>query len=155
MTFCSKVGQFATVIFIVLVISSGCSMLPNKSIKTSELPTESTTASAAAPGPAKYFVEIHTSFGQPKLYTGTITEPTTVQQALNKSGALKHLNSPQADLYRLLPGGNPPLKMPVEFKGKQVKYEQDYALHPNDRIIARNKSNSTISDLVDTLTSGR
>ena len=153
MTFCSKVGQFATVISMVLVISSGCSMLPNQTIKKGELPTDSSAAPTADSSQANYFVEIHASFGQPKLFTGTISEPTTVQQALNKSGALKNIGSPQVDLYRVLPGGAPPLKMPVEFKGKLVKYEQDYALHPNDRIIVRNNS-SSFSELVDSLTPG-
>ena len=151
MSFCSKNGVFAGFIIAVVAISQGCSVLPNPSSR--ELPAD--IPAAQADSQANYYVEIHASFGQPKLYTGSINEPTTVQQALEISGALSDVKSPQVDLYRMLPGGAPPLKMPVEFKGKRVKYEQDYSLHPNDRIIVRSQSNSAFDRLVDSLTPGK
>ena len=154
MTFCSKRYKFATVLVLGILVSSGCSVLPNPSTK--ELPTEVTAnANGTAPAPpAKFYVEAHSAFGQPKLYTGTITQPTTVQAALEMSGLLRSVRSPEVDLYRRIPGA-PPLKLPIEFKGDRVKYEQDYALHPNDRVVVRNKSNSPIDKIVDTLTFGQ
>ncbi len=98
---------------------------------------------------APYFVEIHSSFGKPKLYRGQITKPTTVQAALEISGAFSAMKSMTVDLHRRLPDGGS-LKLPVEFdKDKQVRIDQDYSLHPHDRIIARAKSSSPLDKLVD------
>lgn len=122
---------------------SGCSSLP-KFGKT-DLPPET---SASAQQQAKYVVELHSNFGKPKLYEGVIGEATRVQDALEASGAMKQFSSMSVDLYRPVPG-NLPLKLVVEFKGKkQIRYEQDYALHPGDRIIVKPKSDSPIEKMV-------
>ena len=124
---------------------SGCNLIPK--INDQSLPAESAEA-----GPTAYFyVEMHKNFGEPKVYKGAITKPTTVQNALDESGAFKQFSGMKIDVYRQLPDGGA-LKLPVEFKsGKQVKYEQDYALHPNDRIVVRPKSNSPLDKLVDSV----
>ena len=123
---------------------SGCSMFP-KLDKSAVLDN----ISAAEESTAEYFVEMHPNIGKPKLYRGKISEPTTVQQALEISGAMDEFSRIQVDVYRQLPDGRP-LKLPVELKkGKQVRYEQDYSLHPNDRIIVRPKSSSPLDKLVD------
>ncbi len=99
--------------------------------------------------PAPYFVEMHPIIGKAKLFQGAISQPTTVQNALQQSGAFKMTNSMTVDLHRQLPNGGV-LKLPVEFKkNRQVKYEQDYALHPHDRIVVQAKSNSPLDKLVD------
>ena len=152
MTLCSKRIRFATVLILGMSVSTGCSVLPNSSAR--DIPAEMSSGDNES-APAKYYVEIHSNFGQPKLYTGSITEPTTVQNAMELSGAYQSVRSPHVDLYRMLPGGAPPLKLPIELKGKQVKFEQDYALHPNDRIVVRNKTNSPFDKIVDSLTPGK
>lgn len=149
MTFCSKRCQFATVLILGIVISCGCSVLPHAS--STDLADEMQADQAA---PANYYVEMHPSFGKPKIYTGTITEPTTVQTALELSGAYESVRRPQVDLYRVLPGGQPPLKLPVGLKGKLVRYEQDYAVHPNDRIVVRQTSHNALDKIVDSLIPG-
>jgi hypothetical protein len=107
-------------------------------------------AKPESPSAASYFVEMHSQFGKPTVYQGEITKPTTVQEALDASGASDKYASMTIDLYRLLPDGNH-IILPVEFqqKKKQVKYEQDYALHPNDRIIVLPKSSSVMDKFVD------
>ena len=99
--------------------------------------------------PAPFYVEMHPILGKPKVYEGEIAQPITVQNALQQSGAFKFTNSMTVDLHRQLPDGGI-LKMPVEFKkNRQVMYEQDYALHPHDRIVVQAKSNSPFDKLVD------
>ncbi len=124
-------------------VLTGCGVFPK--LGQEQLPPETTEA-----GPtSRYYVEIHKGFGEPKLYKGSITKPTTVQNALDESGAKKQFSAMSVDLYRQLPDGGT-LKLPVEFKtGKNVKYEQDYALHPNDRIVVKAKPNSPLDKLVD------
>ena len=110
---------------------------------------ESTDFTLTDQDKAVYFVEMHSRIGKPTIYRGEITKPTTVQEALNESGAATRYAKMSVDLYRLLPDGDH-LMLPVEFqKNKQVKYEQDYALHPNDRIIIKPKTNSVLDQFVD------
>jgi hypothetical protein len=110
------------------------------------LPTEANNDTTAY-----YFVEMQKNFGEPKIYKGAITQPTTVQQALDESGAKKQFSSMTVDVHRKLPTGGV-LKLPVGFKkGKQVKYEQDYALHPGDRIVVHPQSNSPFDKFVDSV----
>ena len=124
-------------------VFTGCSVFSGVSEK--QLPSETANVSSTS----NFFVEMHKNFGEPKVYKGTITKPTTVQNALDESGATKQFSTMTIDLYRQLPGGGQ-LKLPVDFKsGKQVKYEQDYALHPNDRIVVKSKSNTPLDKFVD------
>jgi len=149
MTFCSKRYWIATGLILGISVTSGCSSLPSRATKdlNQEIPAEQPPAEDA-----HYYVEIHPPFGKAKLLKGKLNQPTTVQKALESSGALEDVRSPQVDLYRMLPGGAPPLKMPIELKGKQVKYEQDYAVHPNDRIVVRRKTENALDKIVDSLT---
>lgn len=124
-------------------VLSGCSTLSTK-IKP---PVESNIPPVEEPAP--YYVEMHPIIGKVKLFEGQISQPITVQNALQESGAFKMTNAMTVDLHRQLPNGGV-LKLPVEFKKhRQVMYEQDYALHPHDRIIVQAKSNSPLDKLVD------
>lgn len=125
---------------------SGCSSLPK--IGKTDLPAEATISDQDQEPQPAYFVEMHSNFGKPKLYQGTIEKPTRVQEALEDSGALRQFSSMSVDLYRAVPGGRP-LKLAVDFKGSnQVRYEQDYALHPGDRLVVKPKSDSPMEKLV-------
>ncbi|MEM9412273.1 MAG: hypothetical protein AAGA30_14250 [Planctomycetota bacterium] len=140
----SKSYSFIVFTAMFMMICSGCSMFPKMEKSSAVLDEMSKTESVA-----EYFVEMHPNLGKPKLYRGKISEPTTVQQALEASGAIDEFKRISVDVYRQLPDGRP-LKLPVELKkGKQVRYEQDYSLHPNDRIVVRPKSSSPIDKLVD------
>ena len=147
MSFCAKPIRIATLLLCLVVMFAGCSTLRTSGSKNAALPTDE-----AATPTANYYVEIHPAFGKPSLYTGEISKPTTVQEALEVSGAFDKLSNLSIDLHRRLPGGSPPLKLPVELKtSDQVKYEQDYALHPNDRIVARQNTESPLDRVVDSL----
>ena len=151
MSFCAKPVRIATVLSFCLIMFVGCSTLRTSGKNNNSLPT----GNAATAATATYFVELHPAFGKSLRYAGQITKPTTIQNALEESGAFDKVKSMNVDLVRNLPGGGPPLKLAVEMKsGKQVKFEQDYALHPNDRIIVRQKTSSPIDKVVDSLMGG-
>ena len=125
---------------------SGCASFPTlgdrDAIATESQPTEN---------PPEFFVEMHPIFAKPKVYRGVISAPVTIQEALDQSKYRKIVRSPVVDLYRQLPNGGT-LKLPVEFnKKKRVKYEQDYALHPNDRIIVHSKPQSPLDRIMDSV----
>lgn len=124
------------------LVCSGCNLIPKAD--DAELPAAAVESSAD-----HYYVEMHKGFGEAKVFKGTIDKPTTVQNALEQSGAQKQFAAMSVDVMRQLPNGTV-LKLPVEFKsGKKVKYEQDYALHPEDRIVVKSKSGSALDKLVD------
>ena len=132
-----------TIITCATISLTGCTAI-TKTAKNA-VPVEN----SAAVSQDSFRVEMHPTFGKPKAYTGFITKPTTVQNALEESGALSEFSAMTIDLYRKLPDGRP-LKLPVEFKkGKQIRYDQDYSVHPNDQIIVRAKSNSPLDKFVD------
>ncbi len=121
----------------------GCSSIPK--LGKSDLPAE--VAQEAEPQ-ATYVVEMNPRFGKKIVYNGQITEPIRVQDALELSGAAKKFSEMSVDLYRRVPN-NIPLKLAVEFKkGKKVRYEQDYALHPGDRIVVTPNSESPMDKVL-------
>ncbi len=140
-----RIFQLAVVATFAMACTGCVSVFPN--LNTSAVPAV-TNPETVANATANYYVEMHPVLGKPKVYTGVISKPTTVQEALEASGALKEYPAMLVDLHRRLPNGASH-KLPVEFKkGKQVKYEQDYALHPNDRIVVQAKSNSPLDKIV-------
>lgn len=140
----NRLYQFAIVTFIASLLTGCTSVFPKLDSKSITADVEST-----APSTANYYVEMHPTLGKPKVFQGEISKPTTVQIALEESGALKNFSKMKVDVHRLLPNGATH-KLPVEFKKnkKIVKYEQDYALHPNDRVVVQAESNSPIDKFV-------
>lgn len=86
-------------------------------------------------------VEIRPAMGEPVRWSGPVSEGMTVQNVLEKSGAAKKIRAPQIDLVRKVPDQYQPLRMRSEYKPgtRRVKYEEDYAIHPGDRILVRPK----------------
>ena len=140
----NRICQLAIVTLVASLLTGCTSVFPKLDTKSITAETETDAAPAAF-----FFVEMHPIFGKPKVYRGEITKPTTVQMALEESGVLSDFSKMKVDVHRLLPNGATH-KLPIEFKkNKQVKYEQDYALHPNDRVVVRAESNSPLDKLVD------
>lgn len=138
--------QFAIVTLIACLLTGCTSVFPK--LDANQIAAEA--GSPAAASTANFFVEMHPIVGKPKVYQSEISKPTRVQEALEASGALKNFSKMQVDVYRQLPNGVTH-KLPVEFKKnkKVVKYEQDYALHPNDRVVVRAAANSPLDKFVD------
>ncbi len=137
----------AIVLWVVVTAGlSGCASLPTLGDRDAIAPE-----SQASENPPEFFVEMHPLFSKPKVYRGVIEAPITIQEALDLSNASKLVRAPEVDVYRQLPNGGT-LKLPVEFnKKKRVKYEQDYALHPNDRIIVRSKPQSPLDKIANSV----
>ncbi len=59
-------------------------------------------------------------------------------------------------VYRVVTETGRGLKMPVLFdrRKKMVAPEQDYAIHPNDRIVVQASTNTALDKLVDSLNPG-
>ena len=125
---------------------TGCSTLG--SMTNRKLPNEL----AATPQNA-YQVEMHSNFGEPKVFVGKHDESLTVQDALQAAGATKKYRRMNVDVYRQVPGKIGGLKMPVEYRTatKTVRPEQNYAIHPGDRIVIRPNTETTIERLVDSV----
>jgi hypothetical protein len=54
-------------------------------------------------------------------------------------------------IYRIVEESGRGLKLPVEYNSgeKAVMQNQNYALHPNDRIVVTNRSNNAIDKIID------
>jgi len=134
----------------VLTMSSGCSAL-NFSASQSEV-----TPIAREDSRGLYQVEMSGGFAKAATFQGAIDGDLTVQDALDRSGAIDRFRSMDVMVYRVVEKSGQPLKLPVVYspRKKSVSPEQDYAIHPGDRIIVQSKSNNAIDKLVDTLNPG-
>jgi hypothetical protein len=99
-----------------------------------------------------YRVEMYSNHGEPKTYDGYLNsdpagEPVTVQTALEASGAVGRYRNMEVTLYRRVAESGQLLKLPVAFRPRtdSVKVEQDYALHPGDRIVIKPVSKGLFS----------
>jgi hypothetical protein len=132
-------------------ICSGCSTL--NSAYNQEVPI----ANAATNSAGVYRVEIEGgSFQKGSVYTGTLAEPVTVQRALELSGAIEKYRKMDITILRVVEESGRGLKMTIDFKSKSktVPPEQDYAIHPNDRILVRPVSGNALDKIVDSVTGG-
>lgn len=99
-----------------------------------------------------YTVEFRDVFGSGKPYVGKIDEKNPwVQTALEDSGAWKRYRSMNIIIERKVPGRYQPLEIPVEVqpRKREVKYEQDYALLPGDKVIVSPKSTNPIVQMLE------
>jgi len=134
-------GRVSILGIVLIGLSAGCSTLD--SIGKKNFPAETT-----AMGQDVYLVEMHKNGKQPIQYTGRINasspNPTTVQTALEESGAINKYRSMQITVYRKVAGSAQSLKMPVTFDNgtNAVSVEQDYALHPSDRVVVKHNSSN-------------
>jgi hypothetical protein len=117
--------------------------------------------------------------GKPEIFKMPIGEPITVQEALEKSGALKRFRREKIHLERSVPptgahpaaaqcSGNcencahsPPAagvrshRMEIEFDRSQqaVTPETDYAVYPGDRLIVEEDASNLIDDTFQSMSS--
>lgn len=123
-------------LILVVGLSSGCSsfsMMGSKPVPAND-PVSSDV----------YRVELYSGHGDPKTFdgylnSGSATGPVTVQTALEESGAVGRYRNMEITMYRRVSDSGRLLKLPVTFvpRTDSVKVEQDYALHPGDRIVVK------------------
>ena len=129
----------------VLLASSGCSTIPQ---------TQKNILPAGASEPlGVYEVQMQSKFGKTSTAQGVIDGPITVQTVLERSGAIDKFRDMEVTIMRVVKENGQGLKLPVDYQaGKDaVRPEQDYAIHPNDRIVIQANTNNAIDKIVDSL----
>lgn len=133
-----------------LALSSGCMSL-NSSITEASLPGEPAGASSG-----RYQVVMKGGFSKVSTFEGELVGPVTVQDAINQAGATDKFRGMSIEVHRIVKESGTPIKLPVDYqsRNKQVKSEQNYALHPNDRIVISAASRNPIDKFVNALATG-
>lgn len=145
--------HFSLLLFIGLttVSSVGCAISQNGSVTPSEaqIPVENTDSNTAE----MYRVEMSGGFSASEIYEGQIDGPLFVQDALERSGATERYRSMDILIYRIVKDSGKGLKLPVEYESssKTVTHNQNYALHPNDRIVVTQRSQNLIDKFIDSV----
>lgn len=126
------------------LLSSGCASVPGFRDRPVDPETKYTSNSDM------YAVDIHPAFGKATRWEGPILKGMTVQSALEASGALGKIRHAEVELFRPVPENGTVLKLPAELQPnkRMVKYEQDYAILPGDRIVVRPSQSSNPLDQV-------
>jgi hypothetical protein len=101
----------------------------------------------------KYYVELYPSFWKPSRFEAPLTPGLTIQNALKDSGALRKFRGMDITLIRMVPEKGEPLMLQIDFSVAKncVEVSQDYALHPNDRIVVKPSSASAIDKAVESI----
>ncbi|MDA7903358.1 hypothetical protein N9B31_06815 [Mariniblastus sp.] len=131
--------------------STGCVISQGGSVAETEaqIPVDNTDTTTAE----TYRVEMSGGFSNVEFYEGQIDGPMFVQDALERSGATERYRAMDILVYRVVKESGRGLKLPVEYEsgGKMVMQNQNYALHPNDRIVVTNRSLNAIDKIIDSL----
>lgn len=140
-------GQLAmaTMILIGASLATGCSTLPS-TFSSSGLLTESAQTPVASGSQAQYLVDMQLAYGGGKKYKGNIGRGTTVQSALEASGATKKFRGMDVVVLRNVEGAFQPLQMTCQYEPskKRVRPETDYALQHGDRVVIAPKSENQL-----------
>jgi len=141
-----SISLFSLAVAVLTISFSGCSTLSTKGGDRA-MPT------MAAESEGSYRVELEGNFGKKSVYTGQLTKPTTVQMALEESGAIQKLRNLDVWILRVVAESGQPLKMDVRFDPakKVIAPEQDYAILPNDRIVVKPKSDNMLDKMLESV----
>jgi len=95
------------------------------------------------------FVEIRALGEKPKRITMSLEDAGYIQQVLEQTGLVKEFKHMHIELSRKLPDGTRH-KLDVHYDAKedQVVSAFDYALHPNDLLVIREDSASSLHDML-------
>ena len=131
---------------LLLALLTGCSpiqLAPSQTIGGAPAP--------AAPNQPTFTVEVRPSGGEPMRKQLVMSEPITVQQLLEKTGALSQFGRMDITVVRPVPGRREPLRLDVEFRRgeRAVAPQEDYALQPGDQVIIEQVRRTMIEDWLD------
>ncbi|MGV3609114.1 MAG: hypothetical protein ACO1RA_22095 [Planctomycetaceae bacterium] len=133
----------------------GCTSLgkPNYAALDSHIkrPTEGGAATGqAAADNQTFYLEFRGDKKKPVMAKGTLTGPTTVQQAMQKAGAFKKFRRLNAEIQRPLPNGSIHV-LPCEYDlaTKRINPQFDYAVLPGDKIVVTEDTSTIINDMLD------
>jgi hypothetical protein len=111
--------------------------------------SKSGSGPAAAEQTAKFEVVFQPEKGKPDRVERSLSEPVTVQQALEQTRAIKKFRRIEVELVRQLPSGGFH-KIPCEYdrSTKRINPEFDYALLPGDKVIVKEDTTTIIDDIL-------
>jgi len=149
-------GQLAMAAMILTVTSltTGCSSLPS-ALTANGLLSESAESPVASSSQDQYLVDMQMSYGGTKKFKGNIGPGTTVQSAIEASGATKKFRNMDVAVMRKVEGDFQPLKMSCSYNSakKWISPETDYALQHGDRIMITPHAESQLLQMLGTFTS--
>ena len=137
---------------LMLAASTGCSTFGPMSADR-DLPTANSPVGAENGGYSVYMDGMKNRDPFHGMVSRDMNNPTTVQMALQQSGAIKNFKGMHIDVVRTVAESGQQLKMPVEYviREKAVRMEQDYTLHPGDVIMIRAKSSTAMDQMLDSI----
>ena len=137
-----------------LVSASGCAALSPKA--TPKLAAELAPGSPGAEKSQGYIVEFRDAEGRKvQAVEKPISGDIHVQEALKETRAFSKWNRVHLDLIRQLPsGGEHRMKMEYTISNRRVDPENDYQLHPGDRIIVTEDTTTPLDELMKKLSPG-
>ena len=106
--------------------------------------------SKAATSAGQYQLRMEMPFGKSETYIGDIDGPLTIQNALERSGAMKKFRAMDVDLFREVEGTYAPLKMTAVFEPgkKMIRPETNYGLRAGDSILVKPASNNPFGKML-------
>lgn len=138
-----------------ILLASGCSTL--SPISKTTAPTEMAAPPETNRGPTyKVLLAGYTS-SEPKVFTGTLTKPITVSQALEESGATQKYDGMRVDLARRVAENGEVLRLEIPWDseaGTITDEHFNYAVHPGDEILVRPASSGPMHKMFKALGSG-
>ena len=125
-------------IVIISLMGVGCASI--SSLNNAKLPT------SPGSGQGSFTVSMESDFGGTKLYTGSVDDSMTIAKALEVSGASQKYRVPEITILRRVEDSGRGLRMDVDYdsKNKRIRPEQNYAIHPGDRVIVRARKSSPL-----------
>jgi hypothetical protein len=139
---------------LVACLNGGCAALAPKA--TPQLTAQVAPGSADGEKSQGYIVEFRDADGRKvQAVEKPLTGQTHVQEALKESRALSKWNRAKLDLIRQLPqGGEHRMKMEYSLSNKRIDPENDYQLHPGDRIVVTEDTTTPFDELLQKLSPG-
>lgn len=102
----------------------------------------------AKPDSQTFYLEFRGDKKKPIMAKGTLTGPTTIQQAMQKANAFKKYRRLTAEIQRALPNGSTHV-LPCEFDlaTRRINPQFDYAILPGDKIVVSEDTSTMIDDM--------
>ncbi len=140
--------HFGLALLSIAILGSGCTALnSNRSINMAEVDENTPT----------YKVILANNLGgKPQIFTGRVSDSTTVQDALVASGAVEKYRGMTIDLARRVPEKDQVLKLPVIYDGdaRHVIDAQNYAIHEGDELLVRKNNPGAFEAMFKSLGTG-
>ena len=142
------IRSFSTFALLVLVVGmlSGCKSFVKKPVQK-ELP----------PGTPQYLISMKgEGWATGVDVRGEYKQNMRIDQVLEAHDLKRKFKNMDIQIIRRVPDTGQILKMPVVYKSKMknVKPEQDYAIHPNDQIIVKQVVETALDRLIEQLAPG-